>query len=258
MRIFIITMDDPIITNNFFKKIISYRKDDIVGLAVSKEGRLKVTKKSKLEYLFCLFWILGPIIFFRNIIQTIIFKIDIFICQLFSMSSQISILHFAQSNGIGTFSVDNPNESKFIEKVKTLNPDVIINQSQTILKKEILDVPKYGVINRHNSLLPRHKGRITPFWVKYFGDKHTGVTIHFVNDEIDKGEIIYQFKYSVNSRTFNEIVDTNYRIAPLAMLKALDLLEKKSRLKFKSQSKGNYNSTPTFSHILEFLKKKYG
>ena len=97
MRIFIITMDDPIITNNFFKKIINYRSKDIVGLAVSREGRLKITKKSKLEYLFCLFWILGPIVFFKNTIQTLVFKIDNIICQLFNMHSKLSILHFART-----------------------------------------------------------------------------------------------------------------------------------------------------------------
>jgi methionyl-tRNA formyltransferase len=44
-----------------------------------------------------------------------------------------------------------------------------------------------GVINRHNALLPKNRGRLTPFWVLYKGEKETGVSIHFIDEGIDSG-----------------------------------------------------------------------
>ena len=117
------------------------------------------------------------------------------------------------------------NSSSFLDNLRNINPDVIINQSQQILREEILKIPRFGIINRHNSLLPRHRGRITPFWVLLNQDKRTGVSIHFVEEKLDEGQLIYQFSYPVNNRNFNEIVETNYRIVPLAMLKSLEIIE---------------------------------
>ena len=63
MKIFIITMDDPIITNMFMKKIIRNRHKDVIGISQPIGDRTTTFNKSKYEYLFCLFWILGPLIF---------------------------------------------------------------------------------------------------------------------------------------------------------------------------------------------------
>lgn len=73
-----------------------------------------------------------------------------------------------------------------------MDVDLIINQNQNILKKELLSIPKIGVINRHNALLPKNMGRLTPFWVLYKGEKVSGVSIHFVTEELNAGDIIVQ------------------------------------------------------------------
>ena len=76
MRIFIITMEDPIHHVSFIKKIIENRKNDIVGVAVAKGDRLLINKKkSKLVYLFSLMLIMGLFPFIKNIWITITFKI---------------------------------------------------------------------------------------------------------------------------------------------------------------------------------------
>jgi len=251
-------MDDPIITNNFIKKVIQFRKDEIIGLAKAKGNRLKTFKKSKLEYIFCLFWILGPITFIKNTIISLIFKLESIVFAWFGSYSQYSILHYCKLRNIPSYEVSDVNSSFFLETLKELDPDIIINQSQQILDREIINLPKYGVINRHNSLLPRHRGRITPFWVLLNEDKKTGVSIHFVNESLDQGELIYQFSYFINDRNFNQIVKTNYRIAPFAMLKALENIENNERYKVPMATAGNYNSTPLFTDLVRFLKLKYG
>tara|TARA_B100001123_G_C15332370_1_gene1031665 strand:+ start:1517 stop:2272 length:756 start_codon:yes stop_codon:yes gene_type:complete len=251
-------MDDPLITNKFIRKILKIRKSEIIGLAKAKGNRLKTFKKSKLEYLFCLFWILGPFIFIKNAIISLIFKIELFLLKQFNSYPSNSILYYCRLKTISSYEVSDVNSSSFLSILKDLNPDIIINQSQQILGKEIISIPKHGIINRHNSLLPKHRGRITPFWVLLNEDKETGVSIHYVNEGLDEGEILYQFSYLINGKNFNQIVETNYRIAPLAMLKALENIEKNKSYKAPIRKASNYNSTPLFEDLVRFLKIKYG
>ena len=178
-------MDDPIITNKFIKNVVKYKKSTVVGVCISPGGRLKLYNKSKIEYLFCLFWILGPVRFIENTFKTLSFKLDKFFCRFIGTKSSLSIETFFDRLDVPIFKTKNPNSKDFLRTLESFKPDIIINQSQHILKSELISIPKLGVLNRHNSLLPRHKGRITPFWVLYNQDPETGVSIHFVNDEID-------------------------------------------------------------------------
>lgn len=67
LKIFIITMDDPIQTNNFIKAIIRKRKKDIIGLAITSGDRLTIKKnRSKLEYIISLLLIMGLFAFIKN------------------------------------------------------------------------------------------------------------------------------------------------------------------------------------------------
>jgi methionyl-tRNA formyltransferase len=110
------------------------------------------------------------------------------------------------------------------------------------------------VINRHNALLPKNRGRLTPFWVLYKGEKETGVSIHFIDEGIDSGEIIVQKKYKVkNNDTFNSLVKRNYEIAGKAMLEALDILESGDYSLIPNDDEcATYNTTPDLKHAWEF------
>ena len=72
-----------------------------------------------------------------------------------------------------------------------LNPDVIVVVAYgKILPKEILDLPKYGCINGHASLLPHLRGSAPIQWAIVNGDKQTGVTTQMMDEGIDTGDIL--------------------------------------------------------------------
>ena len=76
MKIFIITMDDPVYTLDFIKNIVIVRKQNIVGVAVPKGDRLKLAKgKSRLAYLISLFLIMGLPFFMTNVLKSMLHKI---------------------------------------------------------------------------------------------------------------------------------------------------------------------------------------
>jgi methionyl-tRNA formyltransferase len=258
MKIFIVTMDDPVYTIPFFKEVIDYRYKDIVGVAVASGDRLKLFKnRSKFKYIVSLFLIMGVWNFTKNSIKTIFFKIGIFLSKRFKYVESPSVLSYAQKKELKTYNIESPNDTTFLEELKKIQPDVIINQSQHILKKDFLTIPSIGVINRHNALLPKNRGRLTPFWVLFNNEKETGVSIHFIDEGIDSGDIIVQEKFEVLPKdNFNSIARKNYSIAGKAMLKALNLLESGNYTLIKNdKTLASYNSTPTLSEAISFRKK---
>lgn len=248
-------MDDPVYTLPFLKKVILERQKDIIGIAVSKGDRLTIGKKrSKIVYLFSLLLIMGPVYFIKYSLVETWFKFNKIVAGKTGFVASPSILTYANDLDIPTFEVQSVNNKNFLKELKNLEPDVIINQAQNILKQDFLSIPSIGVINRHNALLPRNRGRLTPFWVLYKKEKETGVSIHFVNEGIDSGDIIVQERFSIKENdTFNSIVEKNYQIAPLAMLKALEILERgEFQLIENDDEQATYNTVPTFREALQF------
>ena len=58
--------------------------------------------------------------------------------------------------------------------------------------KEILNIPKYGGINLHPSLLPKYRGTFSCPWAIINNEKKTGITYHFMNEKFDDGKIVLQ------------------------------------------------------------------
>lgn len=82
-------------------------------------------------------------------------------------------------------------EESFIEILKELNPDVIVVVAfGQILPKSVLDLPRYGCINVHASLLPKYRGSAPIQWTVINGEKETGVTIMYMAEGIDTGDMI--------------------------------------------------------------------
>ena len=256
MKIVILAMDDPLYTNRFIRQIIDARHDDIEGFVyVPKGNRMTLGKdKSKAAYIFSLLLIMGLFSFLSNSVITILHKIRINLSKKLPFIYSPLVIDYARGKNIKTFEIENPNSIKSLNILRELNPDIIINQSQSIIGEELLKIPAIGTINRHNALLPKNRGRLTPFWVLYKGEKKTGVSIHFVEKGIDSGDIIVQEKYDIDRKdTFGSLVKKNYKIAPKAMLKALDKLEN-GRKDYIPNDDGSstYNTTPDLRHAVEY------
>lgn len=93
------------------------------------------------------------------------------------------------------FSIYQPEKIKgneeFIEEIKKLNPEVIcVVAYGKLLPKKILEIPQYGCINVHGSLLPQYRGAAPIQWAILNGDKKTGVTTMYMDIGMDTGDII--------------------------------------------------------------------
>jgi len=121
----------------------------------------------------------------------------------------------------------NPRDPEFFDALQGLKPDVFIVVSyQFYLTREVLGIPPIGAINFHTSILPRHAGMHPGFWAIWYGDRETGMVIHFMDDGIDTGDIIYEARVPVvPGDTINEVYNRAWETStPLVerLLKDLD------------------------------------
>ena len=94
-----------------------------------------------------------------------------------------------------------------------LNPDLIITCAYgQIIPKALLDYPKYGCINTHGSLLPKYRGASPIQSAILNGEEKTGITIMYMNEKMDEGDILYQREIDIdihdtNTTLFNKMSD---------------------------------------------------
>lgn len=106
------------------------------------------------------------------------------------------VKEFALSNNIEVFQPEKiRNDYQYILDKK---PDIIITCAYgQIIPKEILDFPKYKCINIHASLLPKYRGGAPIHHAIINGDEYTGVTIMYMDEAMDSGDILYQEKIKI-------------------------------------------------------------
>lgn len=82
-------------------------------------------------------------------------------------------------------------DPEFVEVLKTLEPEVIVVVAfGQIIPKSILDIPRYGCINVHASLLPKYRGAAPIQWAVLNGEKESGVTIMYMDTGLDTGDML--------------------------------------------------------------------
>lgn len=104
------------------------------------------------------------------------------------MPSPVKILALAQQ--IPVFQPESLKDPVFVEAMKSLEPDLILVVAFRILPLEILNIPKFGAINMHTSLLPKYRGAAPVAWALVKGEKETGVTLFQLDKEMDHGAVL--------------------------------------------------------------------
>jgi len=133
--------------------------------------------------------------------------------------SSMGLLEIANNKEIPFFEYEKtPNEPSFIEKIKAENFDLgIICSFNKKLSKEFLSTAKNGFINCHPSLLPDYRGANPYFHIINNGEKVSGITLHFADENFDTGNIIAQETFTLTKKeTMGMLFSrTNFMMAEL-------------------------------------------
>ncbi|MDE7299661.1 MAG: methionyl-tRNA formyltransferase [Lachnospiraceae bacterium] len=97
----------------------------------------------------------------------------------------------ALAHGLAVYQPERVKEEAFLDELKRLKPDLIVVAAfGQLLPKQILELPKYGCINVHASLLPKYRGASPIQWAILDGERVTGVTIMYMAEGLDTGDMI--------------------------------------------------------------------
>jgi methionyl-tRNA formyltransferase len=104
-----------------------------------------------------------------------------------------SVRALAEAHGLPVFAPGSVNTPEWVERIAALQPDFVFSfYYRKILSKEILGLAKHGALNLHGSLLPKYRGRCPVNWVLIHDEHETGVTLHYMEEKPDRGDIVAQ------------------------------------------------------------------
>jgi len=123
------------------------------------------------------------------------------------------------ARGIPVRDVADVNAAPFLEELRRLGPDLIVSiNTPQRLKHPILALPALGCLNVHFGMLPRYRGLLPIFHALMNGESSFGVTVHFMDEKLDNGDIVAQRAVPIGA---SDTLDTLY---PKAFAVASELL----------------------------------
>ncbi|MFR4986709.1 MAG: methionyl-tRNA formyltransferase [Lachnospirales bacterium] len=138
------------------------------------------------------------------------------------------VKQFALDNGIEKiYQPEKIKDEDFVKVLKDLNADlfVVVAYGQ-LLSEQVLNIPKYGCINVHGSLLPEYRGAAPIQWAIINGEEKTGVTIQYMEKGMDSGDMILKEEIIIEkTETYKTLYDKMSIVGADALIKAIELIE---------------------------------
>lgn len=139
---------------------------------------------------------------------------------------QSAVKKFAIEKGITVLQPTNLKDEQFLTSLKSLQPDLQIVVAFRMLPAVVWQLPERGTFNLHGSLLPRYRGAAPINWAIINGEKVTGVTTFFLQQEIDTGKILLQESITIREdETAGELHDRMKDIGAALVYKTVKAIE---------------------------------
>lgn len=211
------------------------------GSIIRRKKRLE-----QVEYLLALFFILGVRTYLSTILRSLGYK----------LRCRDVVQTYCEANGIPFRVVTSINSEDVIAYLRSLDCDLIFNQSHHIVKRQALEIPRIGILNRHGAMLPNYKGRLSPFWQLLKGEASGGLTYHLLDEGIDTGPVVYQEAIPITATDdVNSLIAKIFALAVERFGLVLDILSKPHAAEEFVQyppSSGSYYSSPRLKDALAY------
>lgn len=107
-----------------------------------------------------------------------------------------NIVHLAWEYNIPIWQIDSLSDPHTLALLADFRPNfIVVACFPYLFPSALLELPRLGCLNLHPSLLPAYRGPLPLFWQAYFGERQTGVTLHFLNQSLDTGDIVSQVTF---------------------------------------------------------------
>ncbi len=133
------------------------------------------------------------------------------------------LIELAKKEKITVLQHEDINSKEFITKLKSFNADIFVSLAfNQIFKQDAILLPHKGVINCHAGKLPTYRGRNILNWALINDEKEFGITVHFIDEGIDTGDIITQKTFPITDKdNYASLLETAYEECGPIVLEAL-------------------------------------
>lgn len=148
------------------------------------------------------------------------------------------------------------NKPEYLNYIKSKTPDVIVSSNSLYFGGEVLNIPKYGCINRHSALLPSYGGLWPVFQAYVHGESHVGASVHMMVAKIDAGKVLAQEEIPVEKGdTIADLYKKCFHCSSDVILRALEKIRNNDLSTVENGRERSYFSFPTDEAWKIFRKK---
>lgn len=153
-------------------------------------------------------------------------------------TKDFTLKSFADTYHIKYLKAENINSPEFLDEIEKFNCDLFVSLSfNQIFKKQIINLPKLKSINVHAGKLPFYRGRNVLNWAIINGETEFGVTVHYIDEGVDTGDIILQNTYPITIEDdYNTVLNRAYEYCAETLESAVEKF-------FRSEVQGVQQST---------------
>jgi folate-dependent phosphoribosylglycinamide formyltransferase PurN len=220
VRIYVLTQEDAFYLPRVLDRLFEARRD-VVGLGIVP-GELRASHARR-------YWgLMGPRAFALQAANLAAHRVLGLAGRILPLGRSFSVAGAARRHGVPFERVPAVNAPAFVERLRGAGVDLLLSLAcPQILRRDVLSVPARGAINLHGGLLPDYRGLLPAFWVLANGETHTGVTVHYMSEEVDRGTVILQERVAIRADdTVHTLVQrTKLEVGAPLLLRALERIE---------------------------------
>jgi len=187
-------------------RLVDMSEIEVVGVVKAQPLSLSRQGKSQIKrHLQQVGWRFAWLLFFQRVIQGIGYALSMVLPA--RVRRLLPAWKIAGEHNIPLFETRDINASASIEFLRQCQCDLLVSAYfSQILKSEVLQVARFGVLNIHPGWLPTYRGAMAYFWVLHNGSERGGVSVHWIDEGIDTGEILERRSFPIAEHATQETV----------------------------------------------------
>ena len=233
MRTVFLAADDPLYLPDFFERVLAARADSTAAVYLVPPLYAKQTSASAAWRYFRTFGLAAALHLAARIAS--------------AKLRGRSIASVCRSHGVPCAEAPDVNAPEFLERLRKLEADLVVSVScPQVFRGPLLSLPPRGVLNVHGALLPKYRGILPGFWMLANGERQAGVSVHFVAERLDAGDVCGQESFEIEpGESLDSFLRRSKAIAAQLLLRVLGRLEQGSLQRVPlAVDQGSYFSWP--------------
>lgn len=248
MRIVIITQDDPFYLPGNLHYLLQHLPDqtEVVACVVSKVSPFG-KKESFLAKARRTYDVFGARFFLHYSLRYLASKLP----------GRKKVRSVLENHGVTELEITGSlNSEESLNKLRDQAPDLLISiAGNEIFRKPLIELAPKGCLNLHTALLPKYRGLMPSFWVLKNGEKETGVSVFYVDEGIDSGEILVQDRIEIGDMSQRDLISESKAAGMRAIIRAIEKIRDGDTSTMPNDdSESTYFSFPTREDVREFRR----